>query len=85
MTTLGELVRCDNCGEEWLNTSPPPKEAYEAQRVHVEDMIVLLPEKVVKLYHKEGFSDAHSRLISDRDFCDIQCLFVYVNKYMKGK
>lgn len=85
MTKIGTLVRCDNCGEEWISKGPPPKEAYESQRVHVKGMSILLPEKVVKLHHKEGYADNHALFIDDKDFCDIVCLFIYVHKYMRGE
>ena len=85
MTKIGDKIKCDFCGGSWVSTSPPSEESYESQRVQVKEMSVLLPQRVVDLYHRTGYSDSHALFIWNQDFCDILCLVTYVHQYMKGK
>jgi hypothetical protein len=85
MSKIGERVKCDNCGNEWTQDSPPSKEEYNAAHVHIIDMTVLVPDHVVALYHKEGVSDSHAIMLDNMDFCDIKCLAIYVQRYMSGR
>lgn len=82
---VGEQLKCDNCGSTWITRSPPPKEAYESKRLHIEKLTVLLPEKIVQQHHKKGIADSHALTIENADFCDLQCLIVFINRFMKGE
>lgn len=85
MTTTGKNVKCDNCRKTWVSSSPPSDEEYNASHIFVEQMEILLPDTVVALRHKKGFADEHALFITDKDFCDLKCLNVYINKYMMGR
>lgn len=82
---IGEAIKCENCGRIWVNTSPPPEKAYEAARVHVDELDILLPKKVVEAHRKKNKCDSYSMGIKHADFCNIDCLRVFVIRYMKGE
>ena len=67
------MTRCEFCGCPVEITSPPLDEYYETNQIHIEKGTILLSERVVKKYHKDGYSDSHCKDI-DGYYCNIFCL-----------
>lgn len=77
---------CDNCGKKWLDASPPPKEAYDLEAIHIESLSMLLSENTVKERHVEGVTDSHALYSKEPlDFCCPPCLLAYIEKQKKLK
>jgi hypothetical protein len=79
-------IVCDNCGKKWPDVSPPSKEAYDLEAVHIESMSMLLSENTIKNRHVTGVADSHALYsLAPLDFCCPPCLLAYIEKQKKLK
>jgi hypothetical protein len=65
--------RCKYCNKKITLESPPSEKRYEKSEILIRDGSMLLPIRVVKMNHREGYSDSHSSDLSGR-YCGPKCL-----------
>ena len=78
---IKNMTRCEFCGESIEVVSPPPDEYYEAGQIEIQKGTILLPEKVIKAHHKDGYSDSHCRDI-DGYYCNTTCLIARLREIL---
>lgn len=79
-----EIIVCNNCKKEWSYSSPPTQEQYENGFLYIENGMVLLPERIVKMRHKDGITDSYVAEISG-DYCNIDCLVKKIKKIFNNQ
>jgi hypothetical protein len=73
MKQTEEFTRCEYCNKKISTQSPPSEERYEKGEIVIRDGCILLPDRIVKINHKEGYSDSHSADLSGH-YCGPKCL-----------
>ena len=73
------ILKCDNCGKQFIDCSPPSEEAYKSGFINMGNhSSMLLPTPITK----KGFGKDYA-ISLEGEYCNAYCLIKKLNKLIK--